>query len=158
MSAVTSQALYRIRAMRLEDVEAVLAVEQASYDYPWTDGIFRDCLRVGYRCRVMAGAVGVVGYYILSVGVREAHLLNLCVHPRMRGLSFGRDLLLHAMNLAAQMDAASMFLEVRPSNATAIALYESVGFVEVGTRKDYYRSRDGREDAIILARELTRLD
>jgi len=158
MSAVTSEALYHIRAMRLEDVQGVLAVEQASYDYPWTEGIFRDCLRVGYRCRVMAGADGVVGYYILSVGVHEAHLLNLCVHPQMRGLSLGRSLLEHAMGLAAQMDAASMFLEVRPSNATAIALYESVGFVEVGMRKDYYRSRDGREDAIILARELMRPD
>jgi ribosomal-protein-alanine N-acetyltransferase len=155
MSAVTSEALYRVRAMKLEDVPAVLAVEQASYDFPWSEGIFRDCLRVGYRCRVLFGPEGVVGYYILSVGVHEAHLLNLCVHPQLRGLSLGRELLTHAMALAGQQDAASLFLEVRPSNKAALALYESMGFVEIGNRKDYYRSRAGREDAIILARELS---
>ncbi len=141
--------------MRAADIPSVAEMERAAYEFPWTEGIFRDCLRVGYDCRVLEGDGGVLqGYVILSVAVAEAHLLNLCVHPDRRRCGLGRDMLRHAIAEARMAGAERMFLEVRPSNLAALALYDDEGFVEIGCRPRYYRSRAGREDAVILAREL----
>lgn len=141
--------------MRAEDVPVVADIERAAYEFPWTDGIFRDCLRVGYHCRVLEGDGGVIqGYVILSVAAAEAHLLNLCVHPDRRRCGLGRDMLHYALTEARIAGAQRMFLEVRPSNRAAIALYEQAGFVIIGRRPRYYRSRDGREDAVVLAKDL----
>jgi ribosomal-protein-alanine N-acetyltransferase len=144
-----------LRWMRAADISAVAEMERAAYEFPWTAGIFRDCLRVGYDCRVLEGDGGALqGYVILSVAAAEAHLLNLCVHPDRRRCGLGRDMLRHALTQARIAGAERMFLEVRPSNLAALALYEDEGFVHIGNRPRYYRSRIGREDAAILAREL----
>jgi len=142
--------------MRAEDIPVVAAMEQSAYEFPWTVGIFRDCMRVGYDCRVLQGDGGVLeGYVILSVAAEEAHLLNLCVHPDRRRCGLGRDMLRHALTAARIAGAKRVFLEVRPSNYPALALYEDEGFVRIGRRPRYYRSRAGREDAVVLARDLT---
>lgn len=138
--------------MTENDLDAVAALERDSYDFPWTRGIFSDCLRMGYLCRVVEDTEGVQGYFVVTAGVHEAHLLNLCVGYRNRGRGLGRMMLHHALELARAEAAETMFLEVRPSNLHALSLYESEGFVEIGRRKDYYRSMEGREDALILAR------
>lgn len=143
--------------MRAEDIPVVAEMERSAYEFPWTVGIFRDCMRVGYDCRVLEGAGGVLeGYVILSVAASEAHLLNLCVHPDRRRCGLGRDMLRHAMTEARIAGAERLFLEVRPSNHAALALYEDEGFTRIGRRPRYYRSRAGREDAVVLARELAR--
>jgi len=148
------------------DLPAVLLVEQAAYPYPWTEGIFRDCLRVGYHCLVAepapgaglawaAGAVPpLVGHAVMSAAVGECHLLNLCVHPDWQGRGLGRRLLQRLFALGQAHNADTAFLEVRASNRRAIALYESAGFCEVGLRRGYYPAGDRREDAVVMAKPL----
>ncbi|MGE0080388.1 MAG: ribosomal protein S18-alanine N-acetyltransferase [Thiohalomonadaceae bacterium] len=140
-----------IRPMREEDVAAIIAVEERAYYSPWTETIFRDCLRVGYSCWVLEREAVILGYGVLSAAVGEAHLLNLCVAPEHQGQGHGRRLLTHFIDVARGHRAEAMFLEVRPSNRAAIALYESTGFNQVGSRRDYYPAPKGREDALIFA-------
>jgi ribosomal-protein-alanine N-acetyltransferase len=139
-----------IRPMREDDVEDVLRIEQSSYAFPWTQGIFRDCLRVGYRCNVLELGCVVAGYSVLGTGAGEAHLLNLCVRDEFRFRGLGRMLLQHMLGQARTAGARIIILETRTSNLAAIRLYQSQGFVQIGVRKGYYQARDGREDAIVM--------
>ncbi len=136
------------------DLKAIAEVERAAYDYPWSLGIFRDCLLAGYYCIVLEIDRVVSGYSIMSFAAAEAHLLNICVHPRVQSHGHGRRLL--STVLAKAQDAAvdTIMLEVRPSNQHALALYRSVGFEEIGIRPAYYQARWGREDAVVLAAKL----
>jgi ribosomal-protein-alanine N-acetyltransferase len=140
--------------MRRADVPAVHAIECDSYPYPWSRSIFADCMRIGYCCRV-AEIDGVVGAYaILSAGAGESHLLNLCVARSYRRLGVGQ-LLLHGVAIdAGLLGAQRVFLEVRPSNEAAVALYETNGFRVIGRRPDYYPAATGREDALVMVRHL----
>ena len=142
--------LVRFRAMTPFDIAGVAAVEKSSYQFPWSEGIFRDCVRVGYLCRVAECEGEIVAYGIVAMGAGEAHVLNLCVSPRMRGRGVGRQMLMLLIERASQAGMQDVFLEVRPSNMHAIALYQSVGFVEVGRRRGYYQAVEGREDALVL--------
>ena len=143
-----------LRPMRLAEVAEVMQVERAAYSHPWTEGIFLDCLRVGYCCWVCALDERPVAHGVLSVAAGEAHLLNICVHPDWQGRGVGRRLLHRLLRLAAEHQADTVFLEVRVSNRAAIALYRTAGFNEVGLRRDYYPAPTGREDAIVFARTL----
>ncbi|MBK1644825.1 ribosomal-protein-alanine N-acetyltransferase [Thiocapsa imhoffii] len=140
--------------MREGDVTRVCAMDRESYDFPWTEGIFRDCLRVGYSCWIGEIETTPVAHAIMAVAVGECHILNLCVYPDWQGRGFGRRLLRHLLTFARTRKADSAFLEVRISNARARALYASEGFCEVGVRPGYYPARKGREDAVVLARAL----
>lgn len=144
------QRLVKFRAMSPGDVASVGALERAAYPFPWSDGIFRDCLRVGYLCRVAEVDGAVVAYGVVAMGAGEAHILNLCVRDDLRGRGVGRQMLELLLERARQAGMAEVFLEVRPSNRLAISLYESVGFVQVGLRKGYYQAEQGREDALVL--------
>ena len=144
-----------IRQMLPSDLRGVAAVETASYDFPWSHGIFRDCLLAGYYCVVLEVEGIVSGYAIMSIAAGEAHILNLCVHPAMRRCGHGRRLLNTVLFRAAEAEVAKVFLEVRPTNEVALHLYESLGFVRIGIRPDYYQASAGREDAIVLALDLT---
>ncbi len=142
--------LVKFRAMAPSDVAAVGVLERAAYPFPWSDGIFRDCLRVGYLCRVAELDGAVVAYGIVAMGAGEAHILNLCVRDDLRSRGVGRQMLGLLLERARQAGMAEIFLEVRPSNRLAISLYQSVGFVQVGRRKAYYQAEEGREDALVL--------
>ncbi|MGH8371678.1 MAG: ribosomal protein S18-alanine N-acetyltransferase [Gammaproteobacteria bacterium] len=155
MSAVVALSEPFYRPMQEADVRTVLEIERRAYKYHWTEGIFRDCLRVGYGCWVMELHDTIAGYGVLSLVVGEAHLLNICIAPEWQGKGYGVQLLEHFMDLARERSASQMLLEVRPSNAAALALYQKRGFNEVGLRKAYYPSEKGREDALILAIDLT---
>jgi ribosomal-protein-alanine N-acetyltransferase len=144
------QQMVRFRAMMASDIPGVGAVERASYQFPWSEGIFRDCLRVGYLCRVAEQDGEVVAYGIVAMGAGEAHVLNLCVAERVRGRGIGRRMLMLLIERSVQAGVQDVFLEVRPSNLHAIALYQSFGFIEVGRRRDYYQAVGGREDALVL--------
>lgn len=138
------------------DLPAVAAVERAAYQFPWSEGIFRDCLRVGYLCRVADLDGEIVAYGVVAMGAGEAHILNLCVRGDLRGRSIGRQMLMLLLERSRQAGMEAVFLEVRPSNPHAIALYQSVGFAQVGLRKGYYQAPDnGREDALVLKLDLT---
>lgn len=141
--------------MGTDDLEAVAALEASSYEFPWTLGIFADCLRVGYRCEVLENNDGrLLGYCILSLALDEAHILNLCVSSDRRGQGLGQLLLDHLLDKARTAGCRRIFLEVRPSNAAALALYAGRDFARLGLRRGYYRSANGREDAVVLARTL----
>lgn len=143
-----------IRAMRGNDVAEVVAIERASYQFPWSEGIFRDCLRVGYVCRVVTVARQVMAYGVMSFGTGEAHILNLCVAEMYRCRGVGRRLLGSLIERAAAAGMGDAFLEVRPSNTAAIRLYLALGFEQVGMRRGYYQANNGREDAAVLRRTL----
>jgi [ribosomal protein S18]-alanine N-acetyltransferase len=139
-----------IRTMTEPDVTSVVAIERAAYQFPWSEGIFRDCLRVGYVCRVAAVGDEVIGYGVMAVGAGEAHILNLCVNAHFRCRGVGRRMLEYLVDRARAAGMAEAFLEVRPSNTAAIRLYQSMGFEEVGIRRGYYQAVGGREDASVL--------
>ena len=142
----------RLRPMLESDVAAVVDIEQRVYPFPWTAGIFSDCLRVGYRCAVLELDVVTVGYGIIACGAGEAHLLNVCVREEFRNRGFGRALMNHLLALAAGAGAAVVFLEVRPANTAAVRLYETLGFSQIGVRRGYYQAVSGREDALVMRR------
>lgn len=152
MSAEPRSLPASIREMRQTDVMAVAAIERSVYEFPWSAGIFRDCLLAGYVSVVLEQAGTVVGYSIMSVAAGEAHLLNLALAESARRRGYGRMLLTHQMDLARGAGAGSMYLEVRPSNGPALALYQQCGFEVLGRRKGYYRARFGTEDAVVLVR------
>jgi len=150
MSAAVEELLPGIRPMRQTDVPVIAGIERATYDFPWTPKIFRDCLLAGYTNVVLEHGRIPVGYGIMSVAAGEAHLLNLCVVRAFRGRGHGRRLLVYLMECARSSAADRIYLEVRPSNREALTLYRRAGFHEIGVRKDYYRASGGREDAIVL--------
>ncbi|BAZ94966.1 acetyltransferases [Thiohalobacter thiocyanaticus] len=154
MSAVPCFESGRIRPMTSDDLMAVMEIERRCYPHPWTAGIMRDCLRVGYSCWVYERDQVIQAYAILSVAAGEAHLLNLCVRPEVRSQGVGRRLLQHVIITAGRLGGDTLFLEVRPSNKPALALYEKLDFSEVGLRRAYYPGHQGREDAIVMARPL----
>lgn len=155
MSAQPSPDAPQLRRMREADIDVVMDIELRSYPFPWTPGNFRDCLRAGYAMWVLEDDVGLVGYAAASVQAGEAHLLNICIDPKLQSRGQGRRLLRAMRRIAKGQGAERMFLEVRPSNPHAIALYHDEGFNEIGRRPRYYPDHDGRrEDAIVMAMEL----
>src|SRR3974390_208868 len=120
-----------IRPMRGSDVPDVVAIERASYQFPWSEGIFRDCLRVGYVCRAVTASRQVRAYGVMSFGAAEAHILNLCVGETYRCRGVGRRLLSSMVERATSAGMADAYLEVRPSNTSAIRLYLALGFAQV---------------------------
>ncbi len=149
------EARISIRDMRADDLAAVSDIERRSYDFPWSHGVFRDCLLAGYQCMVLEHDGEVAGYAILSVAAGEAHILNLCVAPARRSLGYGARLLEELLRRARAAAVREIFLEVRPTNANALALYRKKGFHKVADRPAYYQSADGREDAAVLVKKLT---
>jgi ribosomal-protein-alanine N-acetyltransferase len=136
------------------DVERVVAIEEMAYGYPWSMGVFMDCIRVGYSCWVMSLGDRVQGYGIMSIAAGESHILNLCVSPRVQGRGNGVAMLRHLCRTAMSHRARETYLEVRPSNHAAIRLYEGHGFQRVGTRKGYYPDAGNREDAFVYSLSL----
>lgn len=143
-----------LRALRESDLETVLAIETRAYAFPWTLGIFRDCLNAGYPAWLLVQDEVVIGYGIVSIAAGEAHILNICIDPAMQGRGHGRRLLRTLIRISRHHRAERIFLEVRPSNPRAIALYFDEGFNEIGRRPRYYPANMGREDAIVMAMEL----
>lgn len=143
-----------LRAMCAEDLDTVSAMEGASYEFPWSPGVFRDCMKTGHPCWLLCMDDVIAGYGILSLGADEAHVLNICIGTAWRSRGLGRHLLGRLMDIARWNGAQRIFLEVRPSNPLAKLLYESMGFSEIGRRPRYYPARDGREDAIVMALDM----
>ena len=143
-----------LRPMREADLDEIMRIELRAYPFPWTRGIFRDCMQAGYPMWLQERDGAIVGYGVLSIGVEEAHLLNLCTAPGCEGQGLGRRMLEALLRVARGFGSQRVFLEVRPSNAAALSLYGRAGFVRIGVRRNYYHSDVGREDALVLARAL----
>lgn len=140
--------------MTAADLDAVVAIEEAIYPYPWTRGNFSDSLAAGYHCWLVECDGAVAGYTVVMAAAGEAHLLNLSVAAAWQRRGRGRELLRFVFQLARDGGAESILLEVRPSNYAAIALYAAAGFAEIGVRRGYYPAGDAREDALVLQLEL----
>jgi len=153
MSAQLKPASRVIRRMQHDDLVEVMQIENQAYEFPWTLGIFKDCVRVGYQCMVLLENEHIIAHAVLSIGAGESHLLNLSVRPHYQNQGVGRYFLDYLIR-AASLEAHTLLLEVRPSNKAAVYLYEDMGFNEVGVRPNYYPARKGREDALVMAMEL----
>ncbi|MCO6411816.1 MAG: ribosomal protein S18-alanine N-acetyltransferase [Thiogranum sp.] len=144
----------RLRPLTPDDLDAIMEIEHRAYRFPWTAGIFRDCLRVGYCCWCYERNDRIEGYGVMSVAAGESHILNLTVRPESQRQGIGARLMRHFLQLARRHNADIVMLEVRPSNTPAVRLYEKMGFNEVGVRRNYYPADQGREDALLLALSL----
>lgn len=140
--------------MQLADLENVLAVEQAAYTHPWTKAMFADCLEGRYDCWTAELDGELIAHAVLSIACGEAHILNICVKPSEQRQGVGRYIMNRLLLRAKAEQAEMVFLEVRASNKPAQQLYLSMGFNQIGERKNYYRSHQGREDAIIFALQI----
>ena len=144
-----------LRPMQLDDLDAIMQIEPTIYSHPWTRGNFSDSLNSGYSTWVLEEKDEMIGYALMMMVMDEAHLLNLSIAKHRQKQGLGRYLLEHMMTIAKRHKAANMFLEVRSSNISAIALYENMGFCEMAVRHGYYPadpiiSKSGREDAVLM--------
>jgi len=140
--------------MVTQDLPTIIRLENEGHAYPWTPGIFEDCLKVGYVAEVFVDDEEIIAYGLMSTAAQEAHVFNVCVNKEQRRNGYGRKMMNHLMGIAKTKQANSVFLEVRPSNKSAIYLYEDMGFNEISLRKNYYPANSGREDALVMAIEI----
>jgi ribosomal-protein-alanine N-acetyltransferase len=140
----------QLAPMREHDLDEVMAIESAIYSHPWTRGNFADSLRAGYECRTLRVGAELLGYFVLMAAAGEAHLLNLSIAAPHQRAGHGSGLLREAAGIAHRLGARSLFLEVRPSNRGAQALYTRFGFRKIAVRRGYYPAHTGREDALVL--------
>ncbi len=139
-----------LRPMQMDDLDAIMQIEPTIYTHPWTRGNFSDSLNSGYSAWVLEEKGELIGYALMMMVMDEAHLLNLSIAKLQQKQGLGRYLLEHMLKIAKNHKAANMFLEVRPSNISAIALYENMGFCEMAVRRGYYPAHSGREDAVLM--------
>ena len=144
-----------LRTMTQENLNAVMAIEQAAYSHPWSRGNFRDSLNPLFDAQCLWLGGELLGYFLAMHGVEEMHLLNITVAPAHQGEGWGH-MRLDALSLISRnVGAQTLWLEVRQSNARALQVYERYGFVRVGLRKDYYPAdRQQREHAVVMSLKL----
>lgn len=141
--------------MQLSDLVVVQQIEINNYPVPWNLKTMKDCLDAGYHCLLMKNTYGnIVGYAFLMTGYKESHLLNMCVDEPYQNKGYGRKFLQYLQNICIYSMSETFLLEVRVSNLAAQHLYNSFGFSKIGLRKNYYRTLQGKEDAIVMAKTL----
>lgn len=148
----------RVRVLKELDLADVMRIENAIYEFPWTEAIFRDCFKSGYTGLAIERDAQLLGYGMLSAAAGEAHILNVAIDLNARGQGLGKHLVRRLLDQARWHRVERVFLEVRRSNELARKLYFSLGFNEIGERKGYYPAKKGREDAIVMALELLASD
>src|SRR3970282_1442816 len=126
-----------LRPMREDDLDQVMAIELRAYPFPGSLGIFRACLRADHPSWVLHLDGRIIGYFRISLGAGEAHILNVCGDPDYQARGYGRKLLRAAQHVARGRGAQRLFLEVRPSNRGAIALYFDEVVNDIGRRPRY---------------------
>lgn len=153
--SVENKDLLRLRKMDPSDLSEVLKIEALNYEFPWSEGVFKDCFRAmnytNWVCEAPQDLI--IGYCIISIAAGEAHVMNISVSPNFQRQGAGRKMLNHLIEYARPR-AEKLFLEVRPTNPGAIDLYRKTGFREIGVRKGYYPAKNGREDAIMFELDL----
>ncbi len=151
MSALPKPYVDRYVPMMEADLREVVAIESDIYPFPWTRGNFLDSVRAGYSVWVLRDARAVlVAYSVMTLMIDEAHLLNLSVARDCQREGVGWRTLEWMAEVARGHGAHTMLLEVRPSNASAVRMYERYGFEKIGVRCGYYPAQSGREDALVM--------
>ena len=160
----------QLRPMHFDDLDEIMVIEPTMYGHPWTRGNFSDSLNSGYSAWVLEfkdllstglqntalkNTGEIIGYALMMMVLDEAHLLNLSIVKSHQKQGLGRYLLEHMLQIAKNYQASNVFLEVRPSNVSALALYEKLGFCEMAVRRAYYPadpkiSKTSREDALLM--------
>ncbi|HDO9840762.1 TPA: ribosomal protein S18-alanine N-acetyltransferase, partial [Legionella pneumophila] len=143
--------ILNIRRMKDSDIENVYSIETNVHIAPWSKDILRDCVLVGYDCRVLEINNGdssiLAGYIISRISNNSCHILNLCIAKPLQSKGLGRKLLQTVLySLSKYTQTESVILEVRPSNSAALHLYETMGFEKVEIKKDYYKDKNSVED------------
>ena len=139
----------------IERLDEVLSMEQLAYPHPWTRGNFLDSIKSGYQAQMLVAGNELLGYFVAMKGVDEVHLLNLTVAPAYQRQGWARVMLDALATWARGQHAQWLWLEVRQSNARAVAIYETHGFRRVGVRKNYYPADNSqREDAVVMSLRL----
>lgn len=137
--------------MGVTDLDEVVVVENRLYPFPWTRGNFHDALRAGHSCWVLRDRQGaLIAYAVMMLALDEAHLLNLSVEQRRQREGIGWRTLEWMAEVGRGHGARTMLLEVRPTNAEALRIYQRYGFERIGMRRGYYPAPGGREDAIVM--------
>jgi len=140
--------------MKINDLDEVFQLEIANYPVAWTKGIMKDCIKAGYHCIVARLDQEIIGYAFLMTAFDESHLLNMCIDKTQQSQGLGRKLLKHLENICRYSHSRVFLLEVRESNPIAQSLYQSFGFKQIGIRKNYYKCLKGRENAIVMTKQL----
>ena len=146
--------LYNFLPMSIKDLNKIYDLELESYDFPWTKEILRDCILYKYDSFVVFFNENLVGYVIAKITYPETHILNLTVKKSFRKKGIGRSLIELIISEARLRNSENIILEVRVDNIQAQSLYKKLNFEIIGTRKDYYESENGREDAYVLKLDL----
>ena len=142
-----------VRPMRLSDLPEVMETDRRSLPKPWSEEIWREelCSPFGlYKVLEESGTLS--GHVGLKLIFDEAHVMTLAVRPKRRRRGFAQALVEAALADPASADVGRVYLEVRPSNLAARALYGSLGFTETGVRPRYY----GDEDALLMSLDLAK--
>ena len=147
----------RVTQMLAEHLSDVVEIESRAYDFPWSQRVFADCLSAGYSCHLIWRGPRLLGYSLVAIAAGEAHLLNICIDPLQHRHGYAGRFLTIILKIAAQLEANTVYLEVRPSNSAALALYQKFGFEKIGLRKKYYRAPRSREDAVVLSKDISDL-
>ena len=154
MSSLQNSLVVSYINMEEKHIKDILCIENNSYGYPWSEKIFNDCLKNNYLCRVLVLDNVLIGFLISSIIQDECHIMNLCVDAKYRGSGYGRLILNKLHDEIATISCKTVFLECRPSNISAMNLYESEGYNEIGVRRNYYPAPNGYEDAVMLAKNV----
>lgn len=137
--------------MTPQHLPLVLNVEQSAYSHPWTQGNFIDSIASGYHMPVWFQDQHLLGYLVAMRGADELHLLNITVAPGFQRRGWGSHLLQSLIYWSHERGVHAIWLEVRASNHSAIALYQAHGFEQQGERKNYYPlALNQREDAVVM--------
>jgi len=142
------------RKIQVEDLPEIMAIERQCYEFPWSEEIFKSCFNAGNLAMFAELEGKAIGYGILSTVLDEASLLNICIAPSEQGKGYAKVLLQFLCEQVRALGADTLFLEVRASNQAALHLYENMGFNQIGTRRNYYPAKKGREDAWMFALSL----
>lgn len=147
-----------IRLMTLDDIEQVVAIDQASFSLPWPERSFRFEVTDNPASRAwVAEADGkIIGMIVAWLFVDEAHIATIATHPDFRRQGIANKLLIHTLQVVLSEGAKSSFLEVRASNIAAQEMYRKLGFEESGRRPRYYK--DNGEDAILMSTNLSNVE
>lgn len=149
-----AQSSSHYRYMHLQDVKRVFCIDEEVYIFPWSEGIFADCIKTGHLCIVNEIDNKIIAYGVIGMVINEAHILNLSVCKEFQSQGYGRELLLYLLAMLKRGNVVRALLEVRESNEIALNLYKSLDFEKIGLRKDYYPLDNGRENAVVLSKHI----
>jgi ribosomal-protein-alanine N-acetyltransferase len=149
MTSVVNKTI-EITPLLLEEVDLIMSIENSCHAYPSSLKNLSTSFSKRYHNFKMTLGGKIVGFYMAELVVDEMTLHNICIDPSLQGKGYGRKLFEHFLDSARAHKVVQLWLEVRESNASAIALYQNSGFDVAGTRRDYYPSDKGREDALLM--------